>query len=114
MTVGRSRNASLDVTGALIFTRRHFAQILEGSAAAVDELMKSIKADPRHEDVDVVEVKSVTGRQFTKWNLAYSGFATYVDEHIVALTDRAAGEPVGLKINRLRRLMLELAVASVD
>ena len=109
--VGRARNASLDVTGALIFTRRHFAQILEGSAAALDELMKSIRADWRHTGVDVVEVKEVQGRQFTKWSLAYSGFATYIDEHIVALVDHPAGEPVGPKIKRIRRLMLEMAIA---
>ena len=110
--VGRSRNESLNVTGALVFTRRHFAQILEGSAAAVDELMTSIKADWRHSDVDVVDVKEVHGGQFAKWSLAYSGFATYVDEHIVALVDRPSGDSPFLEVKKLRRLMLDLAIAS--
>nr|WP_295370621.1 BLUF domain-containing protein [uncultured Sphingosinicella sp.] len=110
--VGRSRNESLNVTGALIFTRRHFAQILEGSAAAVDELMTSISADSRHSDVDVIDVREVRGGQFVRWSLAYSGFATYVDEHIVALIDRPSGDAATLKVKDLRRLILDLAIAS--
>jgi hypothetical protein len=60
VTVSHSRNASVGVTGALISTEAAFAQILEGPAAAVDELMLRIRRDSRHTDVAVVG--SPTGR----------------------------------------------------
>lgn len=80
--VARSRNAQLAVTGALIFTRAHFAQILEGSPAAVDELMVSINRDARHRDVTVVECIDIESRRFPDWSMACSGPSTYVDRHL--------------------------------
>jgi hypothetical protein len=109
--VGRSRNAALNVTGAMIFTGRHFAQILEGSASALSELMTSIRADQRHSHVDMIDVKEVRGGQFTKWSLAYCGVATDVDDRIGSLSDRPAGEAVIAQAKQLRRTMLEMALA---
>jgi hypothetical protein len=108
--VARSRNAALDVTGALVFTRLHFAQILEGSAAAVDELMRSIEADPRHTDVDVVDVRDSSGRHFAGWSLAYTGFSTRIDQPISEIADRRSDAGLEAKTRRLRRLMVELAI----
>ncbi|MGH1591417.1 BLUF domain-containing protein [Methylobacterium phyllosphaerae] len=45
----QSRNAQLHITGALVASRNRFAQILEGPRAGVDELMESIRRDPRDE-----------------------------------------------------------------
>ncbi|MDB5479338.1 MAG: blue light sensor protein [Caulobacteraceae bacterium] len=85
VTVARSRNATLRVTGALISTDGAFAQVLEGPPAAVDELMVSIYRDRRHTDVNVVLVESLAERRFPAWALAYSGLATYVRGHIEPL-----------------------------
>ncbi|HWH18609.1 MAG TPA: BLUF domain-containing protein [Allosphingosinicella sp.] len=80
--VARSRNEELGVTGALVYTGEHFAQVLEGSASAVDELMTSICRDPRHAKVDIVEVVDIAERRFTGWSMAYCGPSLYVDRHI--------------------------------
>ena len=85
VNVACARNAKLDVTGALVFTGERFAQILEGSSGAVDELMTSICRDPRHKDVNVVQVIERGARQFPDWSMAYSGPSTYVDRHISPL-----------------------------
>ena len=45
VAVARSRNAALGVTGAFIETATAFAQILEGTQTALDELMDSIDRD---------------------------------------------------------------------
>jgi hypothetical protein len=70
VSAARARNAALDVTGALLFTGSHFAQLLEGPSAAVDELMNSIRADPRHRGVDVVLNGPVRTRRFAAWGPA--------------------------------------------
>lgn len=83
------RNGRLGVRGALIFTERHFGQLLEGPAAAVDELMVSIGADRRHEQVTVIERRPIDGYRFPDWGLAYWGDATYMDLQVARLLEKA-------------------------
>jgi hypothetical protein len=78
------RNARLGVTGALISTGSYFAQVLEGPRPAVEELMASIDADPRHMRVKIIRTVE-EGRRFTGWSLAYSGTSAAVDRHIAPL-----------------------------
>lgn len=47
----RARNASLNVTGILLFDGIHFVQLLEGPAQAVQALFDAIRLDPRHRGV---------------------------------------------------------------
>jgi FAD-dependent sensor of blue light len=71
--VALSRNAALGVTGALISTEGHFAQILEGAADAVDAVMASILRDPRHRRVTVLDETERPVRWFAGWSLAFAG-----------------------------------------
>ena len=108
--VARSRNARLDVTGALIFTEARFAQVLEGSTEAVEELMASIRRDPRHKDVEVVEVAEITSRRFPNWTMAYSGPSFYVDRHIKPLVNSGLETgPRGELASKLIGFMRELS-----
>jgi hypothetical protein len=106
--VSRPRNASLSVTGALIFTEVHFAQILEGPQQGVDELMTSICRDKRHRDVTIIHNGVVPARRFANWSLAYAGPASYVAEAV----EEALDDPTidsGANIDRLVSIMQEFA-----
>jgi hypothetical protein len=106
--VSQSRNAVLSVTGALIFTEVHFAQLLEGPRENVDALMASICNDHRHKDVTVLERNMIPARRFTDWSLAYSGPASYVAEAVEeALAE--VGDDAGNDVDRLINIMIELA-----
>lgn len=72
------RNRSLDVTGALLFTGRRFAQYLEGAPAAIEELRASILRDTRHEEVRTVASGIAPHRHFVTWSLAYAGPSHFV------------------------------------
>ena len=85
LSVARSRNRQLRVTGALVFTQARFAQVLEGPKASIDKLMASIVRDDRHRDVEVVLTEDLPRRRFPGWSLAYSGSSMYVDRHIKPL-----------------------------
>ena len=89
------RNAILAVRGALIFTERHFAQILEGPEASIVELMRSIERDRRHEQVTVIESRRIPGYRFSDWSLCYWGDASYMDDQVARVLDKvkALGEP---------------------
>jgi Sensors of blue-light using FAD len=73
VTLSRQKNEVLVVTGCLVFTGVHFAQIIEGQRASVAELQKSIRADKRHADVTTVYEEQIERRRFLEWSLAYAG-----------------------------------------
>lgn len=85
----QQRNAERDITGALIASRGHFAQILEGPDAGVEATMARIAGDPRHRRVTVVIEREAGRRRFETWTmlLAYAGNSFYVDRHISPLLD---------------------------
>jgi len=102
-----ARNATLSVTGALLFTRKHFAQVLEGPACAVDELMASIRKDDRHHEIDVLEVVEIEKRRFAEWSMAYSGSSNYIDQFIRPRDSTSCGRDRSALAIRLLRLMQE-------
>lgn len=82
------RNARLGVRGALLFTEGHFAQLLEGPEATVDQVMASILKDPRHDQVSIIERKPIDGYRFPDWGLAYWGNASYMDRKIATVLQK--------------------------
>jgi hypothetical protein len=104
------RNRQLDITGALVFTERHFAQYFEGPRASVDELMASIRRDPRHHDIDVVLERELAARRFAAWAMAYAGPSTFVAGNVLPLTDSL---PQAQQIKASERL-IELMRQFVD
>lgn len=110
----RRRNAMLGVTGALIATAGHFAQVIEGPMEATTALFSTIRYDPRHRDVTVLMVETLAGRRFGGWSLAYQGLAPYL-EHIVAplITSKSAAERDGHRlIGVMQQLAIEPALAT--
>ena len=94
VTVARSRNKKLGVTGALVATPLHFAQVLEGPEAALKELMDSILRDKRHFITDIVDLDAKPHRDFAGWSLAYHGDSNYVS---TMLSDAIAAPEFELK-----------------
>ena len=95
--------------GALICTEQHFAQLLEGPEAAIDELMLSIGSDPRHDRVTIIERKPIDGYRFVDWDLAYWGSASYMDRKIAAVLEKQATETITSETAQLYDLMQLLA-----
>ena len=107
--VARERNRLLSVTGALMFTETHFAQVLEGPATAVDELMASIRRDDRHSDVTVIETEAMSRRRFGNWSMAYWGPAGLVEGQLEPVLAVAAGRGSVFASRDLIALMMQLA-----
>jgi hypothetical protein len=68
----REHNAACGITGMLAFSRGRFIQTLEGSPEHVHEVMEAIAQDPRHYDVNVIEPKEITHRQYAGWSMGFS------------------------------------------
>jgi hypothetical protein len=104
----RERNSAAGITGALAATRQHFAQLLEGEGAHLDELMHRIERDRRHVDVTVLRVDAISRRRLPDWSMAYSGPSGYVSRQIEPLIgERLEGSAIGTE--RLLNLLVGLA-----
>jgi hypothetical protein len=59
-----TNNRRDEVTGALIYDPRWFAQTLEGPEAAVFATFERILRDPRHGEVTLIKMQPVAARRF--------------------------------------------------
>jgi len=112
VAAARSRNAALEITGALVCTRTHFAQLLEGPSDAVDGLMHTIENDSRHVEVAILDVTLVAQRKVPNWSMAYNGDSTYVACQIEALVIDPCTSAF-VRVGRLRSLIIGFATTGL-
>lgn len=108
----RANNMHRGVTGGLIYTENHFAQVLEGETETLDAMLAALVKDPRHEAVTIVERRPIAQRQFAGWAMAYAGPSFYMDRHIRPLVSGDTG-PLGrdeaaARLSALTRQFIEL------
>jgi len=84
LRTSRANNAERGVTGALLMYDNWFAQVLEGPQDTVERLYDHIKADPRHDTLDVREARQVETRAFARWAMANVGEHGEVDIPLIA------------------------------
>jgi hypothetical protein len=72
----REWNRRAGISGALLFDLRRFAQVLEGPPHAVKSLFGHIACDKRHKNVTLLDIVSITRREFENWSMAYVEAAT--------------------------------------
>lgn len=69
-TTARRNNKRLGVTGALVISEDSFVQALEGDESVVRDLYTTIAQDERHDEVNVLEEKTIDERTFGRWAMA--------------------------------------------
>ncbi|MGP5361483.1 BLUF domain-containing protein, partial [Psychrobacter celer] len=86
--ISRKRNPAAQITGVLSYRRGQYVQVLEGPAIEIDDLMKKLLADPRHNDIWVFVDEKVTKRSFDKWRVSIFDFIdqgpifkTFIEDH---------------------------------
>ncbi len=73
LATSQRNNARVGVTGALLFNKQAFAQVLEGPRAHVETTFERIQCDARHGDVTVLECAPAESRVFPNWSMAFVG-----------------------------------------
>ena len=64
------RSNALDgITGVLIFNGTHFLQIVEGGPSSVDDLLRRLRQDSRHQALEVRDERLVDRRLFGGWSM---------------------------------------------
>ncbi len=102
------RNRRLGVTGMLMSSGGIFYQVLEGPVDEVDRLFQKISADPRHQDVLILNTQDeVEDRQFPMWAMK----KVNLDEATVGRLEpvKALLEAIVMQRESLQRLMRVLS-----
>ena len=73
LDVSRRNNARADVTGALMFNRGFFVQVLEGERAEVESTFERIQRSPLHRNLVVLKFDEAAARGFARWSMAFVG-----------------------------------------
>lgn len=63
-------NASLDITGVLLYSNTKFIQYLEGDSRELKELYDKIKGDTRHEKAMIISYGPIKSKEFPSWQMA--------------------------------------------
>lgn len=85
--VSRIKNRRLDITGVLAEFDGYFAQVLEGHAAVVDELLDRIRRDVRHREMRILFREEIQDREYANWHMA----AVARPQYVAAIRDLHAG-----------------------
>lgn len=68
----RQKNARLEVSGMLLYKGGNFVQVLEGDASTIDELERTIEADPRHGGMIRLLRRTHERREFAGWSMGFA------------------------------------------
>ena len=107
LETSRRNNGRDGVTGALLFNEDCFAQLLEGSSAAVHRVFERIQLDPRHQGTVVLECGPAREREFGAWSMAYAGHVPAECARYAALTGEGpdGGEGAGRILSLLQEVV---------
>ena len=75
----RKRNATLSLTGMLLYKDQSFIQVIEGPSDAVSMVFSSIQQDQRHTRISVISHEDVEQRSFKEWHMGFVNLDT--DDH---------------------------------
>ena len=83
----RVNNATLEVTGILLYRHGSFFQALEGDRVVVEKLFAKIEQDKRHVRVTKVIQEPINERAFAEWTMGYSNIGSRELAAIPGLND---------------------------
>ena len=73
----RTKNAQLDISGALICRSDVYLQLLEGPTGQVETLYQKIEEDDRHVDVKLLVRSKIEDRLFPGWAMYHDPAVTW-------------------------------------
>ena len=88
------RNNQRDgLTGALAAHEGRYVQVLEGTPAALDNLLRRLAVDPRHRAVEIYGRTAIAARQFAGWGMANARITPDLAPDLTRLMAEAAPSP---------------------
>ncbi|NJC41970.1 hypothetical protein GGQ87_002265 [Brevundimonas alba] len=91
--VSQRNNVRDGLTGALAINDGWFLQVVEGTEAALDALLRRLVADTRHTDLEILSRRTVTGRLFPDWSMISTRITPDVTPQLKRLIDECRASP---------------------
>jgi len=110
LATSRRNNSLHGVTGALMVSYVNYAQILEGTRAAVETIFSKIQADSRHRDIRMLYFKRIPRRDFPDWRMAMAG----ISNHPTLSVDAAFEDPYGIGASKIRTHLVTVLKTLVE
>lgn len=86
----RTNNRRLNVTGMLLYGNGTFLQAIEGEDEVIDGLVDRICSDARHGEVEMLNRKEITERQYAEWSMGFDEVSDEELENVEGLRDFGA------------------------
>ena len=106
LRASRVNNAKVNVTGALFYNTILFAQVLEGSFEAVQQVFERLQLDPRHADLVVLQSGYVAERDFRDWSMAFAKASADLALPVSGTTGNEASEKGDKVLSFLREVVV--------
>ena len=107
----KQNNPTSGLSGALLFSDKYFAQILEGDRKAVTETFCRISQDKRHSDIVILQSRPIDVRTFTDWSMAFAGHSELAEALYNKYSTYNEFNPAKMTAGSLERLMEEIVEA---
>lgn len=102
------RNNDRDgLTGALAAHRNRYIQVVEGSAQALDALLRRLENDPRHRDVTLLDREPISERLFSRWSMANARITPVHGAALDSLVDddeRTPHQVIGILLDAVQKV----------
>jgi len=113
------KNESQGITGTLLVLNDHFVQFLEGAPEEIERLMVTIKADSRHERVEVILTEVVNRRHFADWGMSVVLFGSrlFVTDKDLVNLQKAINSMIserGIDTNSLKEILTTVPKLLLD
>ncbi len=108
LAAARQHNLQLGVTGALVYGRGVFLQVIEGSRPAISALYGSIQRDPRHKDVELLHFEEIAQRRFGSWTMGLVDVERVNPSVLLKYSERPVLDPYAVSGQASMALMEDL------
>jgi EAL domain-containing protein (putative c-di-GMP-specific phosphodiesterase class I) len=103
----QQNNASIDVTGMLLYADNSFMQILEGDEEQVMRLYEKLERDKRHQEIVIIAKESIAKRSFGEWSMGYADITPEEVDAIIGANDVLVGDHsfTKIEVSRAKKLI---------
>jgi len=109
----RAANERCGLTGMLLHVESDgsFFQVIEGEAAAIDQLLEKLRQDKRHSHVTTIIREPIAKRSFTGWTMGFSSVSPEKLRRVPGLNDFFEGHSclTELDAGRAKKLLAAFA-----
>jgi hypothetical protein len=71
LATAHEHNRAQGISGVLCQGQGLYLQVLEGERRAVNQLYAKLVTDPRHTDIELLQLEEATERRYAQWSMAH-------------------------------------------